>query len=92
VDFGFAPNLVDGAFPFFLPVKDLSSRALPEVFPTRNMEAETVIEKLQFMFDFYGVPLVIKSDNGPCFIDGRVRAFLEEQGVFLLLSSCSDPS
>ena len=92
MDFCDPPKPLDGEFEHLLLVKDLGSEALLEVLPTCDMKALTVIDLLAFLFDFYGAPLVIKSDNGSGFISEDVRAFLKEQGVKLLLSPPHIPS
>ena len=58
------PFSVAGLYRHFLPVKDLASTAMLEVFNTRYEKAKTVQKLLEFLFDFYGPLLVIKSDNG----------------------------
>jgi len=91
MDFGDFPNLVAGLYRHFLPVKDLASTALLEVFNTRDEKAQTVKKLLEFLFDFYGPPLVIKSDNGSGFIESELRTFIESRGVKLLLSPARLP-
>ena len=92
MDFGDFPNLVAGLYRHFLPVKDLASTAMLEVFNTRDEKAETVKALLEFLFNFYGPPLVIKSDNGSGFIESKLRTFIESYGVKLLLSPPRLPS
>ena len=45
-----------------------------------------MLSGLQSLFDLYGAPLVVKSDNGSAFAESRVQALLAEKNVLQLFS------
>jgi len=44
---------------------------------TRNMTSTTVIKAMKQVFQVYGVPEIIKSDNGPCFASKQFAEFAQ---------------
>ncbi len=47
----------------------------------RSLTSSDVINCLEYLFDLYGVPECIKSDNGPEFVATRVQQWLKERHV-----------
>lgn len=47
----------------------------------RSLTSGDVIRVLDFLFDLYGTPTCIKSDNGPEFVAKRVQQWLKEKHV-----------
>jgi putative transposase len=47
----------------------------------RSVTSGDVIRVLDYLFDLYGTPACIKSDNGPEFVAKRVHTWLQEQHV-----------
>lgn len=47
----------------------------------RSITSGGVINCLDYLFDLYGVPSCIKSDNGPEFVANRVQTWLKERQV-----------
>jgi len=54
----------------------------------RSITSSTVIQCLDFLFDVYGTPTCIKSDNGPEFVAKRVQTWLKEKQIDV---HCIDP-
>jgi len=77
---------MEGGFEKVLPIRDAASRKILAALAAYEAKSGLVIDTLKWLFVIYGKPLVIKADNGPQFIDGDVREFLESQGVILLFS------
>lgn len=69
-----------------LAVRDLSSGYLMSWTALSSGSAEEVTRVLSRLFRRIGAPLVLKSDNGPCFIAAPFRSFLERNGVVHLRS------
>ena len=57
----------------------------------RNIGALEVIEVLQAIVKERGVPRYLRSDNGPEFIAGAVRGWLESQGIATLYIEPGSP-
>ncbi len=47
----------------------------------RSITSSTVIQCLAYLFDLYGAPTGIKSDNGPEFVARRVQDWLKQKYV-----------
>lgn len=47
----------------------------------RSMSSSNVIQSLDYLFDLYGTPSCIKSDNGPEFVANRIQTWLKEKHV-----------
>lgn len=82
---------IDGENPYVLSVRDLGSGYGLAALPVPDQTAFTLIPVLEALFARYGVPLVIKADNGSAFISKDVEVFLESLGVTLLLSPPGTP-
>lgn len=77
---------IENEYPTILSVRDLGSGRGLVALPLPDQTALTLISALQALFERYGIPLVIKADNGPAFIAEELSAFLRAHGVTLLLS------
>lgn len=86
MDYAQAPRPIDGSYPWFLAVRDLSSGYVLCALPVAQATAAQTRAALQSLFTTHGAPLVIKSDNGSHFTGGGVPELLEEHGVIALLS------
>jgi transposase InsO family protein len=84
-------NPVDGSYPYVLVVRDLGSGKILMDLPLPSKEATYVVDGLRLLFQRYGVPLVLKSDNGSEFKNREVEHFLAERGVLPLLSPAYYP-
>ena len=72
-----------GPFPtgeYLLVAIDACTR-FPEVEIINSTAAKGTIIKLDKMFSTYGIPRVVKSDNGPPFFGAEFKAFMEENGI-----------
>ena len=72
-----------GPFPnglYLLVVIDEYSR-YPIVKPVRSTSARSTIERLDEMFAMFGIPSVIKSDNGPPFQSQEFCKFCQHLGI-----------
>ena len=63
-----------------LVVVDYFSRYI-EVAPVRQTTTFVIIQKLQEIFSRHGIPVTLKSDNGPQFKSDEFRAFCESNNV-----------
>ncbi|XP_055589606.1 uncharacterized protein K02A2.6-like [Uranotaenia lowii] len=61
---------------------DFYSRYL-EVVEMQDITTTSTIEQLLIIFSRYGLPVVLRADNGPQFISEEFRLFCEEQGIRL---------
>lgn len=51
------------------------------IYLNRSVTSGDVIRCLDYLFDLYGTPECIKSDNGPEFVANRVQAWLKQRHV-----------
>ena len=63
-----------------------------EAVPTNSMTAVTTIRVMRRIFATHGVPRVVVSDNGPCFIAQDFESFLKINGVKHSLSASYHPA
>jgi transposase InsO family protein len=77
---------IDGRWPYFLAVRDLSSGCQLAWLPVLDETAETTMGALEWLFQEHGAPLVLKSDNGSGFISAAMRGFLDGWQVRPLFS------
>ncbi|XP_033760781.1 uncharacterized protein K02A2.6-like [Pecten maximus] len=86
---------VDYAGPFlghmFLIIVDAYSKWL-EVYPTKASTSAVTIDKLRECFSTHGLPEMVVSDNGPCFVSEDFAAFMSENGVVHVKTSPHHPS
>ena len=72
-----------GPFPtgeYLFVVIDAYSR-FPEVEIVHSTSASAIIPKLDRIFSTHGLPLIIKSDNGPPFNSEDIRKYMAENGI-----------
>ena len=72
-----------GPFPtgeYLFAVIDAYSR-FPEVEIVHSTSASAIIPKLDRIFSTHGIPLIIKSDNGPPFNSEDIRKYMAENGI-----------
>ena len=99
MDFQQPPTPVDGIYPYVFLVRDLASGNQLLALPVPSRELRHVIAALAALFQQYGPPLVLKSDNEfnpeklAAYLDAeprsslrRLAALLTEHGVIQLLS------
>ena len=91
MDFSEAPQLIDGLYPYLLAVRDLASGQQLLWLPVRSMSADEAIQALRGLFVYHGVPLVMKTDNGPAFIAESMQDFFWLFGVNSLFSPPRTP-
>ena len=65
---------------YLLVVIDEYSR-YPVVEPVRSTSAQSTIRKLDEMFALFGIPLILKTDNGPPFQSEEFRRFCRTLGI-----------
>lgn len=92
MDFAEAPSLIDGIYPYLLAVRDLASGKQLLWRPVLTESAEVVMAELAPLFMAYGVPWVLKSDNGPAFRADPTQRFLARWEVCALFSPPRTPS
>ena len=52
-----------------------------EVFPTKSTTSQKTIEILRHVFERYGFPHQLVSDNGPQFTSGEFKIFCQQNGI-----------
>ena len=63
-----------------------------EAFVTSTSTSSVVIEELRTTFAQFGLPEMIATDNGPCFISDEFETFLEQNGIKHAKSSPYHPA
>ena len=75
---------LDFAGPFenkmFLILIDPHSKWI-EAFCTPNATSQTVIKEIRNTFARFGIPDMIVTDNGPCFISEEFKSYLAQNGI-----------
>jgi len=66
---------------WYLLIADYYSR-YPELYKVDNMTTKVIIQCLTDCFARHGIPLVVRSDNGPQFNPLRTREFIEFKNKF----------
>jgi transposase InsO family protein len=78
LDWTFVPG-VDGGPQAVLGVIDYGSRACVELEPVRSRKTVTVLRQLLQIFERFGTPKVVRTDNDPAFrsllFRGRIKAW-----------------
>lgn len=92
MDFAEAPTPIDGLYPYLLAVRDLASGKQLLWRPVVATTAEVVRAELVPLFQAFGAPWVLKSDNGPAFRADQTKRLLQQWGVFTLFSPPHTPS
>ena len=86
---------MDYAGPFlnhiFLVIIDAGSKWI-EVFPVHSSTTKITIQHLKTLFAQFGLPNIIATDNGPCFISSEFEDFLTVNGIKHWRSSPYHPS
>jgi len=90
LDGAFAPEDIEEKGDRFLVARDVASKYTLGVIAAPET-SEEAIRFLKSLFDEYGKPLVLKTDNGPGFTAEETQSFLEEEGVIPLLSPAYRP-
>ena len=75
----------------YLVIIDAHSKWI-EAFITNSSTSTTVIEILRHVFARFGLPEMIVSDNGPCFVSEEFESFLLANGVKHITSSPYHPA
>ena len=87
-DFAILPE--SNGFKYLLVVVDVYSR-YPFIFPTKSMEAATVIEKFAEIFSMYGYPDAILSDRGANFESETFQTFCKNRHIKKLRTTSYHP-
>lgn len=77
---------IDGVYPYLLAVRDLASGYQLAWLPVPAATADVVVATLAALFARYGLPLLLKCDNGAPFRAELTKAFLQAVGVLPLFS------
>ncbi len=77
MDFAEPPAAIDGCYPYLLAIRDLASGKQLLWLPLGDETATTAAVALRVLFQRYGPPLVLKSDNGSAFIATETKELLE---------------
>jgi transposase InsO family protein len=85
-DFTEPPQPIDGQFPYVLLIRDLASSRQLLALPAKAPEARIAVAALWELFVQYGAPLVLKADNGSCFIAQILLDLLLQYAVTPLFS------
>jgi transposase InsO family protein len=75
-----------GRYPKVLVVRDLASGDILLALPVERTSGQIAAFAMGCLFETHGAPLVLKTDNGPEFIEQDFVAFLKTHGVTHLLS------
>lgn len=86
LDFAEAPLPIDGAYPYLLAVRDLSSGHQLLWLPVAEATAAVTIGALASLVVLCGAPLVLKSDNGSPFTAAAAQAWAAAVGMEWLYS------
>ena len=71
-------------------VQDLYTKYI-ELFPVRNRLGRTIVKVLDTLFDRWGAPRSIMTDNGTEYVNKEVKAFLQARGVEHLNTPLAHP-
>ena len=86
---------MDFAGPFmnlmFLVVIDAGSKWI-EVFPMHTSTSASTIEHLRSLFSQFGLPDIVATDNGSCFVSDEFEQFLSSNGISHWKSAPYHPS
>ena len=72
-----------GPFPtgeYLFVVIDAYSR-FPEVDIVHSTSASVIIPRMDRVFSTHGIPLIVRSDNGPPFTSDEIKRYMEENGI-----------
>ena len=86
---------VDYAGPFlsemFLLIVDAHSKWM-DIYLVKSATSQDTIEKLQQSFSVFGLPKMLVSDKGTCFISAEVETFMKQNGIDHVRSAPFHPS
>ena len=91
MDYTQPPKALEGIYKYILVVRDLASGELLWAMGVEHATAASTLLALRTLINWYGVPLMIKSDNGSHFTAAEVRQFLREWGILALYSPPGTP-
>lgn len=91
MDYTKPPKPIDGIYGKVLVVRDLASGYQMLAQPVEEECAQATADALKALFGQWGVPLVVKSDNGSPFTADEVTMLLARQTVWHLLSPKAMP-
>lgn len=66
---------------YLFTIVDYYSRWLEVVVMTKTTNADKVVKELDNLFTIYGLPASIATDNGPQFLSGTFKRYMEENGI-----------
>ena len=81
----------DGRRLKLLPVVDEFTRECLAIEVERRLTARDVVATLKYLFELRGAPAFVRSDNGPEFVAGAVKAWLKESGSATLYIEPGSP-
>lgn len=82
---------IDGIYRYIFAVRDLASGYQLAWRPVLSTKSDEVLSILGELFQIYGSPLILKSDNGSAFISEVVRGAMLEVDVRQLFSPAGRP-
>jgi transposase InsO family protein len=91
IDHARPPQAIDGRYGSILSVRDLGSGRQLAWLPVPDETEETTCAALEALFSEFGVPLVLKSDNGSAFRSHLLEDLLAQHGVTQLFSPAVTP-
>ncbi len=92
MDFAEPPAPTDGIYTATLCVRDLGSKLQLAALPVPDETAMVAIRLLDALVRWFGLPLVLKVDNGPAFISEELEQWAKSHGVLLLFSPRGTPA
>ena len=75
----------------FLVIIDAGSKCI-EVFPMHSSTSKASIQDLKTLFAQFGIPDIITTDNGSCFVSSKFEDFLTTKGIIHWKSSPYHPA
>lgn len=91
MDYTQPPKPLEGIYKYVLVVRDLASGAILWAMGVREATADATLLALRTLINWYGLPLLIKSDNGSHFTATEVRQFLQAWDILALYSPPGTP-
>jgi len=92
MDYATPLHPIEAHYPRLFVVRDLASGYQLMTLPALGELTGIAVDVLRSLFEAYGAPLVIKSDNGSAFTAGEMRAFLKRHEVLHLFSPEGTPA